>query len=129
MNKNFPLNRFSFSSLIASIQTAGELPDVVTDAETGIEFYGAGTIPRDELVDFLENFNILDNFAQADARQKYEQQGQLEVEYFQFEPSWVEITASKVIIGYVGIYVSTDFNLTFYPPFQNYAPAGNGLIN
>ena len=37
----------------------------------------------------------------------------LGVKSFQFEPSWVEITPEKVVVGYVGIYINTDFNLAF----------------
>lgn len=113
MDNNFPLNRFNFSSLIEYIQTVEELPGIITDDETGIEFYGTGTISRDELVDFLEDFNILDNLAQADTQQDYIQHKELGIKSFQFEPSWVEIDNGKVTVGYVGIYINTDFNLRF----------------
>lgn len=113
MDNNFPLNRFNFSSLIEYIRTVEELPGVITDGETGIEFYGTGAISRDELVDLLENFNFLDNLAQTDAQQEYLQHKQLGMKCFQFEPSWVEIDNGKVTVGYVGIYINTDFNLRF----------------
>ena len=89
------------------------LPNVITDTETGIEFYGGNTISRDALICFLENFNVIDNLAQNDSKQEYEKHTQLGVQSFQFEPSWVEIALDKVIVGYVGIYVNTDFSLTF----------------
>ena len=113
MNNNFPLNRFNFSNLVEYIRAREELPNVITDTETGIEFYNADKISRDMLTEFLENFNILDNLAQKNAQQEYEKHEQLGVKSFQFEPSWVEITSEKVVVGYVGIYVNTDFNLTF----------------
>ena len=37
----------------------------------------------------------------------------LGVRSFQFEPSWVEIAPEKIVVGYVGIYVNTDFDMTF----------------
>lgn len=37
----------------------------------------------------------------------------LGVRSFQFEPSWVEIAPEKIVFGYVGIYVNTDFDMTF----------------
>lgn len=114
MNKEFPLNRFDFSNLVEYIQAREELPNVITDTETGIEFYNADKISRDMLTEFLENFNILDNLVQKNAQQEYKEHEQLGVKSFQFEPSWVEITGEKVVIGYVGIYVNTDFNLTFF---------------
>ena len=39
MNNNFPLNRFDFSNLVKDIYEMNVLPDVLTDTETGIEFY------------------------------------------------------------------------------------------
>lgn len=113
MNNNFPLNRFDFSNLVEYIRAREELPNVITDAETGIEFYNVDKISRDMLTELLENFNILDNLAQKNAEQDYQKHEQLGVENFQFEPSWVEITSEKVVVGYVGISVNTDFNLTF----------------
>lgn len=80
MDKDFPLNRFDFSSLIEYI---------------------------------LENFNILDNLVQSDSKQEYEKHLQLSIKNFQFEPSWVELTPDNVTVGYVGIYVNSDFSLTF----------------
>ena len=44
MNKDFPLNRFNFTNLIKHIRTEILIPNVITDDETGIEFYG-GDIP------------------------------------------------------------------------------------
>ena len=113
MSADFPLTRFDFSNLIEYIQKAEVLPEIIVDNETGIEFYGGSTISRDTFVYFLENFNILDNLAQNDSRQEYEKHTQFGVQSFQFEPSWVKIMLDKVIIGYVGIYVNTDFSLTF----------------
>ena len=40
MNKDFPLNRFNFTNLIEHIRTEILIPNVITDDETGIEFYG-----------------------------------------------------------------------------------------
>lgn len=114
MNGDFPLNRFDFSNLIEYIQKVEVLPEIIVDNETGIEFYGGGTISRDTLVYVLKNFNIFDNLAQNDSRQEYEKHTQFGVQSFQFEPSWVKITLDKVIVGYVGIYVNTDFSLTFF---------------
>lgn len=113
MKENFPLNRYDFSNLAEYIQKVEELPNVITDRETGIEFYGGDTISRDSLADFFQNFNLLDNLAQDNARREYEKHKQLGVESFQFEPSWAEIDRDKVIVGYVGIYINTDFRLVF----------------
>ena len=113
MNNDFPLNRFDFSNLVEDIRTREILPNVLTDAETGIEFYNADIISRDMLIEILNDFNILDNLAQKNAQQEYKEHELLGVKNFQFEPSWVKITSEKVVVGYVGIYVNTDFNLTF----------------
>lgn len=113
MNKDFPLNRFNFLSLIENIKKEEAIPNLITDKDTGIEFYGTNTVPRDVLINLLENFNIIDNLAQVNSKHEYERQTKLNIKYFQFEPSWVEITPTNIIVGYVGIYVNTDFNLTF----------------
>ena len=112
MNKDFPLNRFNFLSLIENIKKEEAIPNLITDKDTGIEFYGTNTVPRDVLINLLENFNIIDNLAQVNSKHEYERQTKLNIKYFQFEPSWVEITPTNIIVGYVGIYVNTDFNLT-----------------
>ncbi len=44
MNKDFPLNRFNFTNLIKHIRTEILIPNVITDDETGIEFYGGDSI-------------------------------------------------------------------------------------
>ena len=89
------------------------LPDVITDTETGIEFYGVNSVSRDFLIQFFMEFNLIDNLAQKDSEQKYEKQLQHDVKNYQFYPSWVEITFAKVTVGYVGIYVNSDFSLIF----------------
>ena len=61
MNKDFPLNRFNFTNLIEHIRTEILIPNVITDDETGIEFYGGDSIPQKALIDLLKNFNIIDN--------------------------------------------------------------------
>ena len=58
MNKDFPLNRFNFSNLIERIRTEMLIPNIITENETGIEFYGANSISKNALIDLLENFNI-----------------------------------------------------------------------
>lgn len=113
MNTNFPFNRFNFLPLIENIKKEDAVPNLITDEDTGIEFYGANTVPRDVLINLLENFNIIDNLAQANSKHEYERQVKLGIKYFQFEPSWVQITPINIIVGYVGIYVNTAFNLTF----------------
>ena len=113
MNKDFPLDRFNFSLLIQHVKTEASVPNIITEQETGIEFYGADTISKEALIDLLENFNALDNLVQQDSRRKYERQTQLGIKHFQFEPSWVVISPNKIIVGYVGIYINSDFNLTF----------------
>ena len=113
MTSDFPLNRYDFSNLIKEIEKIEVLPNVITDTETAIEFYGGNTISRDALVCFLENFNVIDNLAQNDSKQEYEKNTQLGVKSYQFEPAWVEIAPDKVIVGYFGIYINTDFSLTF----------------
>ena len=57
MNKDFPLNRFNFLSLIENIKKEEAIPNLITDKDTGIEFYGTNTVPRDVLINLLENFN------------------------------------------------------------------------
>ncbi|MEQ2428204.1 hypothetical protein [Enterocloster hominis (ex Hitch et al. 2024)] len=111
--KKFPLNRFNFSNLIEQIRTDVLIPNIITDSETGIEFYGADTISKKALIDLLENFNMIDNLAQQDNRHEYEKHTQLDIKNFQFEPSWVEITPNSITVGYVGIYINSDFSLTF----------------
>lgn len=59
MNNNFPLNRFDFSDLVKDIHEMNELPDVLTDVETGIEFYGVNSVTRDFLIRFLKEFNLM----------------------------------------------------------------------
>lgn len=113
MDKDFPCNRFDFSSLIEYIEKSESLPDVVADPETGIEFYGVNTVSSDVLVCFLKKFYVIDNYVQSDSKQEYEKHTHLGVKNFQFEPSWVEITLNKVKVGYVGLYINTDFSLTF----------------
>ena len=66
MNKDFPLNRFDFSSLIKHIEKESLIPDIIVDTGTGIEFYGADTVSKEILISILKNFNILDNLAQND---------------------------------------------------------------
>ena len=112
-HKDFPLNQFDFSSLIKHIEKESLIPDIIVDTDTGIEFYGADTVSKEILISILKNFNILDNLAQNDSKQQYEKHTHLGVKSFQFEPSWVEITPEKVVVGYVGIYINTDFNLAF----------------
>lgn len=113
MDKDFPLNRFDFSNLIEYIQKIKELPNVIVDSDTGIEFYGGNIIPRDAFVSFLERFNEIDNLVQNDSKQEYKKHVQFGVQSFQSEPSWVEIAPDKVIVGYVGININTDFSMTF----------------
>ena len=113
MNKDFPLNRFDFSKLIKYIEKESLISNIVVDTETGIEFYGLDTISKELIIYTLENFNVLDNLAQNNSKQEYEKHTQLGIKSFQFEPSWVKITPEKVIVEYVGIYINTDFDLSF----------------
>ena len=113
MNKDFPLNRFNFSNLIERIRTEMLIPNIITENETGIEFYGANSISKNALIDLLENFNMIDNLAQQNSRQESEKHTQLDIKNFQFEPSWVEITPDNITVGYVGIYINSDFSLNF----------------
>lgn len=113
INNAFPLNRFNFSFLIAYVKKEVSIPNIITDNDTGIEFYGADTISKEILIDLLENFSRIDNLAQNERKQKYEKSTQSDVENFQFEPSWVEITPDSVTVGYVGIYINSDYSLTF----------------
>jgi len=113
MNNEFPLNRFDFSSLIKHIQEMEVLPNILADTETGIEFYGVNNVSREYFVCLLADFNLIDNLAQKDNKQEYEKQAKYDVKNYQFEPSWVDISFNKVTVGYVGIYVNTDFSLRF----------------
>ena len=113
MNKDFPLNRFNFTNLIKHIRTEILIPNVITDDETGIEFYGGDSIPQKALIDLLTNLNIIDNLVQQSNSEEFKKQTQLDIKNFQFEPSWVKITPDNITVGYVGIYVNADFSLTF----------------
>ena len=113
MNKDFPLNRFNFTNLIEHIRTEILIPNVITDDETGIEFYGGDSIPQKALIDLLKNFNIIDNLVQQSNSEEFKKQTQIDIKNFQFEPSWVKITPDNITVGYVGIYVNADFSLTF----------------
>lgn len=113
MNNHFPLNRFDFSDLINYIQMAEVLPDVLTDTETGIEFYGVNSVTKEFLICFLTEFNLIDNLAQMNSECEYEKQKKYDVKNYQFMPSWAEIASDKVVVGYVGIYVNADFVLSF----------------
>lgn len=113
MDNNFPLNRFDFSDLINYIQMAEVLPDVLTDTETGIEFYGVNSVTKEFLICFLTEFNLIDNLAQMNIECEYGKQKKYDVKNYQFMPSWAEITTDKAAVGYVGIYVNADFVLSF----------------
>lgn len=113
INNAFPLNRFNFSFLIAYVKKEVPIPNIITDNNTGIEFYGADTISKEILIDLLENFSRIDNLAQNERKQKYEKSTQSDVENFQFEPSWVEISPDSITVGYVGIYINSDYSMTF----------------
>lgn len=113
INNAFPLNRFNFSLLIAYVKKEVSIPNIITDNDTGIEFYGADTISKEILIDLLENFSRIDNLAQNERKQKYEKSTQSDVENFQFEPSWVEISPDSITVGYVGIYINSDYSMTF----------------
>ena len=76
MNHNFPLNRFDFSELINHIKEMEVLPVILTDVETGIEFYGTNGVSKDFLISFLTEFNLLDNLAQKDNECEYEKKRQ-----------------------------------------------------
>lgn len=125
MNKHFPLNRFDFSDLVKDIHEMNVLPDVLTDTETGIEFYGVNSVSRDFLIRFLTEFNLIDNIAQKDSEREYEMQVQYDVKNYQFEPSWVEIAFDKVTVGYVGVYVNADFSLNFEKDNDEWVLVGN----
>lgn len=113
INHAFPLDRFNFSFLIAYVKKEVSIPNIITDNDTGIEFYGADTISKEILIDLLENFSRIDNLAQNERKQKYEKSTQSDVENFQFEPSWVEISPDSITVGYVGIYINSDYSMTF----------------
>ena len=113
MQNNFPLNRFDFSTLINKIREMDVLPNILTDDETGIEFYGVNDVSREFLTCVLMEFNLIDNLVQKDSKHEYEKQVQYDVKNYQFEPSWVEIIFDKITVGYVGIYVNADFSINY----------------
>ena len=82
MNKDFPLNRFNFTNLIEHIRTEILIPNVITDDETGIEFYGGDSIPQKALIDLLKNFNIIDNLVQQSNSEEFKKQTQLDIKNF-----------------------------------------------
>lgn len=112
MQEYFALNRFDFFELIEEIYQMPSVPNRMTDEETGIELYEGDTIDKAALIDILQNFNELDNLAQLDAKRCYEKSN-FDIEYFQFIPSWIEVSPEQVTVGYVGECVNTDFDMTF----------------
>lgn len=107
MNKDFPLNRFNFTNLIKHIRTEILIPNVITDDETGIEFYGGDSIPQKALIDLLKNFNIIDNLVQQSNSEEFKKQTQLDIKNFQFEPSWVKITPDNISLEDLQSYFQT----------------------
>lgn len=124
MDNNFLLNRYDFTNLIKDLQKMNTLPQMLVDPETGIEFYRVNAVPRNFLIRVLTEFNLMDNLEQIDSKREYEKQVQQEVKHYQFEPSWVELGFDKVTVGYVGIYVNTDFSLIFAKDDANWNLVG-----
>lgn len=62
MDENFPVNRYNFSDLVEHIQKLETVPDIVTDSETEIEFYGGNTIPKEDFIRLLAHFNEIHHF-------------------------------------------------------------------
>lgn len=113
MNENFPLNRFDFSALIEEVKESETVPRMLADEEADMEFYIDGDVSKEYLLCVLAEFNQIDNIAQKDAEAEYEKHPQFKLCDYQFRPSWVEISSDKVVVGYEGELVNTNFDMIF----------------
>lgn len=112
MQDFFEKDRYNFTQLIEKIRVMETVANVILDEATGIEIYGGDKVSKDVLIDILQNFNVLDNLVQDECKNEYEEKG-LEVENYQFAPSWMEVLDNEVTIGYWGIKVNSDFDEAF----------------
>ena len=112
MQDFFEKDRYNFAQLIDKLRAMEAVPNVIIDEATDIEIYEGDKVSKDVLIDILQNFNVLDNFVQDECKNEYEEKG-LDVENYQFAPSWVKVLDNEVIIGYWGIKVNSDFDKTF----------------
>ena len=112
MRDFFEKNRYNFTRLINRIRVMETIASVILDEETDIEIYEGDKVSKDELIEILQNFNDLDNLVQDECKKEYEENG-LDVENYQFAPSWMKVQNNEVIIGYWGIKVNSDFDKTF----------------
>ena len=112
MQDFFEKDRYNFAQLIDKIRAMEAVANVIIDEETDMEIYEGDKVSKDVLIDILQNFNVLDNFVQDECKNEYEEKG-LDVENYQFAPSWVKVLDNEVIIGYWGIKVNSDFDKTF----------------
>ena len=112
MQDFFEKDRYNFTQLINKIRITETVTNVILDEATDIEIYGGDKVSKDMLIDILQNFNMLDNLVQDECKKEYEEKG-LDVENYQFAPSWMKVQNNEVIIGYWGIKVNSDFDKTF----------------
>ena len=112
MQDFFEKDRYNFAQLIDKIRAMEAVANVIIDEETDMEIYEGDKVSKDVLIDILQNFNVLDNFVQNECKNEYEEKG-LDVENYQFAPSWMKVLDNEVIIGYWGIKVNSDFDKSF----------------
>ena len=112
MQDFFEKDRYNFAQLIDKIRAMEAVANVIIDEETDMEIYEGDKVSKDMLIDILQNFNVLDNFVQNECKNEYEEKG-LDVENYQFAPSWMKVLDNEVIIGYWGIKVNSDFDKSF----------------
>ena len=112
MQDFFEKDRYNFTQLINKIRVMETVANVILDEATDIEIYGGDKVSKNMLIDILQNFNMLDNLVQDECKKEYEENG-LDVENYQFAPSWMKVQNNEVIIGYWGIKVNSDFDKTF----------------
>ena len=112
MQDFFEKDRYNFAQLIDKIRAMEAVANVIIDEETDIEIYEGDKVSKDMLIDILQNFNVLDNFVQDECKNEYKEKG-LDIENYQFAPSWMKVLDNEVIIGYWGIKVNSDFDKSF----------------
>ena len=112
MQDFFEKDRYNFTQLINKIRVMETVANVILDEATDVEIYEGDKVSKDMLIDILQNFNMLDNLVQDECKKEYEEKG-LDVENYQFAPSWMKVQNNEVIIGYWGIKVNSDFDKKF----------------
>ncbi|MDY4079816.1 MAG: hypothetical protein SOY42_13720 [Clostridium sp.] len=112
MQDYFEKNRYNFSKLIDKIKVMEAVPNIIIDEETDIEIYEGNKISKNKLIGILKEFNVLDNLVQDECKNEYEK-SQFNINNYQFAPAWIEVSDNKVVIGYWGLKVNSNFDKVF----------------